>query len=441
MSFLLSWGFDRGLGDLDLPYNPVGSGGHGRVGTPIPFGHCVIHANGGNLITLEEMPDSPTIERGTQCTAHHRFKCSYYDGTILLGAISMGTIVEDYSKYLWRVLTCTLQSMEGTAAVLSTVSESISFDVPPDEFQCNSVDLGIDIIKHPRYFPNIYPTDGEMGTFTGQVKEAIIRSIQTYRDSPFFPTAANLYGLVNGQVQNLQVAALKNGSWVITVPNVNYKPQLDYVADLTVQDGNGVITPPIVAVGSGTGSEIQAHVPPFTNDPTIPVSINAKKLNNPSILLALAAAQEIISKLWRMEDSPYVAGIELKWTQYYFLPPLLNLGSFIEDPTLIVPNYFLQPDHVLTELPPRSGLVYPPADRDNIFKYNAAANPQDYSNDGTSRGLTQISWLRKGDEITYERTWFKITYTWIGSAVGYWDLQIYGASERPKYPQDYLQFA
>ena len=430
MSFILPCGFNRGDGVTVLPASPYGSAGSGIVGTPIPAGCCIITSNSGSLITLEEMPDSPTIERGTQCTAQHRFKCSYQDGLNLLAAIGMGTIVQDSFGNIWRVLTCSLQSMEGTAAVLGTVSESVSFDVPPDEFQCNSVDLGIDIIKHPRYFPNLYPTNAELGTFVGQVKEAIIRAIQSYRDSPFFPSASNLYGLLNGQVQNIQTSSLSNGTWIIAVPNVNFQPQFDFVADTVIQDGTGVVVPLPAAIANGQ-----------VNDPSIHVSVNANALANPSIQLARAAAQEIITKLWRMEDSPYLAGVELKWTQYYFLPPILNLGSYLEDPDYVVPNYFLQPDRPIGELPPRGGISYPTAGSDNIFQYNASANPQDYSSDGTKYGETQISWLRKGDEISYERTWFKITYTWVGSAIGYWDFQLYGASNRPTVPSDYTTFS
>src|SRR6185312_154023 len=118
-----------------------------------------------------------------------------------------------------------------------------------------------------------------------------------------------------------------------------------------------------------------------------------------------------------------------------------NLGSFLEDPDFIVPNYFLQPDRPLTELPPRGGITFPVAGDNNIFVANAATNPQDFSSDGTVTGTTKISWLRKADEIQYERTWFKITYTWVGSAIGYFDSQLYGATARPTVPSDYQTFS
>ena len=429
MSFLLAWGLDRGIGTT-VPVSPYGESGTGVVGTAPPPSAVLITDVNGTTMTLQEDADSPTIERGTQCTAQHRFTMAYQDASNLLSVIGMGTIVQDSYDNIWRVLTCSIQSESGGRGKLTTVSESVSFDTPPDEFQVNTVDLGIDIIKHPRYFPNLYPTQSELGTITGKTKEAIIRAIQAYRDSPFFPSAQNLTGFLNGQVQNIQVSTLSNGTIVHTVSNPNYQPQFNYSEDLVIQDGLGTITYPPAATANGQ-----------TNDPNTPVSINTNTTANPSIELAMAAAQEIITKLWRMEDSPYMAGIEVKYSFYTFLPPLFNLGSFLEDPNYIVPDYFLQPDRSITELPPRGGIAYPVAGADNIFKLNAATNPQDYSADGTAGGETQISWLRKADENQWERGLCKTTLTWVGSAVGYFDTQLYGATNRPTVPSDYQTFA
>ncbi len=433
MSYGLAWGFDRGIG-ATLPASPYGSPGTFVVGTAPPAGTVLItDTSGTSAITLQEDDDSPTIERGTQCTAQHKFTMSYQEAESLIILIGMGTIVQDSANNIWRVLTCSIQNdskTKGNSAKLVTVSESVSFDTPPDEFQVNSVDLGIDIIKHPRYFPNLYPTADEFGTDVGKAKEAIIRAIQSYRDSPFFPTAKNVSGLLNGFVQNVQVSTLQNGTIVYTVPNVNYRPKFDFVADNTIQDLSAGISPPPVATADGD-----------VNDPNIPVSLNNADYGSASVALALAAAQEIITKLWRMEDSPYVAGIEIKWSQYYFLPPLFNLGSYLEDPTFIIPDYFLQPDRALTELPPRGGDTFPVAGANNIFQYNAQINPQCFSGDGTSSGVTTLTALRKADEIQYERTWFKITSTWVLSAIGYFDPQLYGASERPSVPSDYTTFS
>ena len=442
MSFALTWGFDRGIG-LTVPLSPYGSGGTGVVGTAPPDGSVLITDVSGNPVaTLQEDVDSPTIERGTQATAQHRFTLSYTQALTLINVIGMGLIVQDSGTIgaptIWRVLTCSIQSKAGGMATLTTVSESVSFDTPPDEFQVNTVDLGIDIIKHPRYFPNLYPTTAEFGTVIGQIKSQIINAILAYRDAPFFPSTTQLTGFLNGFVQNTCIGSLQSQNVQYAVPNPNFNSDLPVVQDTNIQaltaTGGGISSPKPPAKATTAN--------PSPNCPVIPVSVSSSvSAQCPSVALALAAAQEIISKLWRQEDSPYLSGIEMKWSQYYFLPPYFNLGSYLEDPTYIVPNYFLQPDRPVTELPPRSGIAYPVAGSNNIFQLNAAVNPQDFSSTGLSTGATQFSWLRKADEIQYERTWFKITYTWVGSAIGYFDPQLYGASARPQYPSDYQTFA
>jgi len=153
-----------------------------------------------------------------------------------------------------------------------------------------------------------------------------------------------------------------------------------------------------------------------------------------------------------MEDSPYAAGVEIKYSFYSFLPPLFNLGSYSEDPTLIVPDYFMKPSRPLTELPPRGGVAEGLAtDSNDIFgaalisgknsSFNAYINPQCFSSTGINSGATNISWLRKADENQWERGLCKTTYTWVGSAIGYFDLQLYGATARPSVPSDYQTFA
>ena len=439
MGFALTWGFDRALG-YAVPLSPYGSGGTGVVGTAPPAGSVLITDVNGNSITLQEDTDSPTIERGVQCTAKHSFTMSYSAAINLLDYLPMGTILEDSNGNIWRLLTANVQSEVGTQAKLITVSESVSFDTPPDEFQINSVDLGIDIIKHPRYFPNLYPTADEMGTLIGQVKEAIIRAIQTYRDSPFFPATSQLTQFLNGQVQNGICSTLVNGQQVVTLPNINFNPLFPVVYQYTtdpdtyIQDGNSINFVPAYPD--------KATVPLLqVNDPSVYVSVDNITIDNDSIALAYAAAQEIITKLWRQEDSPYLSGIEIKWSQFFFLPPIFNMGSYLQDPTLIVPDYFLQPDRPLTELPPRGGVLPSPPLGDNVFDQNAIINPQDFSDDGTILGITQISWLRKSDEVQWDRGLCKITYSWVGSAIGYFDTDIYGATVRPSTPEEYTTFS
>lgn len=433
MSFFLTWGFDRGIG-VTVPASPYGQSGSGVVGTAPPTGSVIItDTSGTHVITLQEDADSPTIERGTQCTAQHRFTMGYEQALSLINVIGMGLIVQDSgiigAVTIWRVLTCSIQSESGGRAKLITVSESLSFDLPPDEFQVNTVDLGIDIIKHPRYFPNLYPTTAEFGTIVGQIKSSIIMSIQAYRDAPFFPSSVQLQAFLVGRMQYTSVSLLSENQYLMTVPNPNFVPHFKIVYDTTIQQASS-ITPLPAATADGQ-----------INDPSIPVSVSSTYAASiPSVQLAMAAAQEIITKLWRMEDSPYLAGIEIKYSFYSFLPIPFNMGSYLEDPTYIIPEYFINPDRPLTELPPR-GTGYPVSPNDTIFEINAALNPQDFSGDGTASGATQISWLRKADETQWERGLCKTTFTWVGSAIGYFDTQLYGASNRPDVPGDYQTFS
>ena len=48
-------------------------------------------------------------------------------------------------------------------------------------------------------------------------------------------------------------------------------------------------------------------------------------------------------------------------------------------------------------------------------------NPQCYSLTGAYGGGNYVSWRREADEIDYERTWFKVQRSWVGSPVGFWD--------------------
>ena len=139
--------------------------------------------------------------------------------------------------------------------------------------------------------------------------------------------------------------------------------------------------------------------------------------------MAKRAAMEIIQKYWRNTETPYLIGYQITWAQYYWLPQYLNPGGYIEDPISDggLPDYFWD------------------TEAGSIFALTAWFNPQCYSLTGMSNGGYAISWLRKADEVEWERTWFRVTRTWIGSAVGFWDTELFSASNRPQNPGDYLQ--
>lgn len=392
MAFWLPFGFDRASdpNNPQLPSQPLGSAGLTKsVGTPQPAGDLNVY-NDPDGTNVQEASDSPEIERAEQATFMHKFRTTWRNGVALLASLGRGTFVQDSGYYaagaggtgtIWRVLSSKIQAMKGGYAELSVVAESISFDSPPDDYQMVPVELGIDIIKHPRYFYSLYPSGTDFTDLVGvvpnqatraQVKQSIIRAIQTYRDSPYFPQAGQV--TLNGIVQN---------------SIVNYFIQ----------------------------SLIPTVLPPSSSETQINVS------GDPASLLAIAAAAEIIQKLWNGLDSPYMPGFQVTLTQYFFAPPFENPGGYIESPVGIVPDYFLSPS--------QDG-------SDTIFDQMAAVNPQCFSADGTDAGDVNISWLRKADEVVYERTWFKVASTWIGSPIGHWDAQIFQNGPRPSVPADYL---
>ena len=413
MSFVLPTGFDRADGKSSLPIQPSGSSGSNQtVGTATPTNGIVIQGAGGvpNLV-LQENVDSPEIERAEQATCSHTVHdLSWSTAIQLLSQLGRGTFLRDSFGNLWRVLSSKIKSLRGDNAELTYVAESISFDTPPDDYQDIPQDLGIDIIKHPRYFPNLYPTGADYtdtpypapnNTVTrAMVKNAIIRAIQTYRDSPYFPPAGSTS--LNGTVGSSVINAFITG-----------------------------IIPTITPTSAGSETAIN-----ITGDA--------------SSLLAVAAASEIINKLWFQLDTPYVSGRQVTWTQYFFQPVYLNPGGYIEDPTYWVPDYFMQPlsQNTLARgnlsspyinsdtLPPVNGDAGSPGGA-TVFDYMAQVNPTCYSSNGNRSGSTQISWLRKADEVVFERTWFKVTHTWIGSPVGHWDYDIFSSGNRPIKVSDY----
>jgi hypothetical protein len=382
-------------------------------------------------IPINELPDSPTIERAEQGTVTHKYTMSYTEALNRCNIYGRGQMVVDEADNYWRVLSSTVQYVRGDSAILTIVAESISFDVPPDEFQIQPVKLNIDITKHPRYYfaltptaqiPTPWPSWLKADTDTQQAaKQAILRVIQAYRDTPWMPqtdTTKSLIGIYHDDIQ----AMLSGGKFIWSVPNPNYEPQ--FTATLPPQvgetfdwdDGTLAFYP---QKATASGQDNPRFYYKYTN--TTETDPGGK------IQLALAAAQEIINKLWRMEDSPLVNGVEITWSSYYFRPPWLNLGSYLENPIdnkTGVPDYFWS-------------TTWPPNGAYTIFDNLAAYAPQIYSLSGTSDGLVTISWLRDADTIEYQRTWFRVTRKWLGAPIGSWDKDIYSSNNRPRSPDEY----
>jgi hypothetical protein len=124
------------------------------------------------------------------------------------------------------------------------------------------------------------------------------------------------------------------------------------------------------------------------------------------------AVDELLLKRRIGEDTFYLPGFRIIWSQYFFIPPAINPGGYVGDPIVEGLPYFFW-----STTGDPSGL--------SIFAVMASINPQFYS-DG-------ISWLRLCDTLDYQRTWFKLTRSWIGAPYHHWDSQIYSLDPSP-YP-------
>lgn len=446
MAYRLPFGFNKADGITVIPNNPIGTGGSGTVGTSDPSGDLQKYENdtgfdaNGNPTAIEQPSDLlPEVERAEQATASNQVKMSWAAALSFIGVIARGTFLIDSYNNIWRVLSSKIKGERGGMAIFSTVSESISFDTPPDDYQMIPVELGIDIIKHPRYAWALLPyvTDqstytliGDTKVFYVDIKESIVRLIQSYRDSPFYPNADYINGLIQNNIMSqLKINPVTGISYLsVTVPNPNF-----------VQPNNNANALPPVS-WDGTNTSL-ATISTGVQNLVLSVPVNTANANDP-VTIALAAAREIISKLWRQEDTPYVVGFQITWTQYFFQPVYENPGGYVENPIGIVPDYFVSPTTpgAFYTVLPRGTLAsgygtgnLNPNNLDTvsgggsptIFDQIIAINPQAYSSNGTSSGNLDISWLRKADEVEYQRTWFKVTRTWIGSPIGHWDSDLY----------------
>jgi hypothetical protein len=258
------------------------------------------------------------------------------------------------------------------------------------------------------------------------LKEAIVRMIQNYTDSPFYPSASMVQGLIQSNILSM----IKNGVVQINHPNPNY-----------VQPDNNSNTPAPVT-WDGTNASL-ANISTDVQFLLVSVPVDLGNPDDP-ITTAVAAAKEIISKLWRQEDTPYIAGYEITWSQLFFAPVYLNPGGILQDPRDVIPEYFLSPNQ--TGVIPRGmqttnfgGDLDPPLapGQSTIFDQLVQINPQCFSSDGTRTGQLIFSSLRKADRYRYERTWFKVDHSWLVSPVGAWDADLYTSGDGPQNALDF----
>jgi hypothetical protein len=414
----------------------------GREGVALPARAIFVNSEGTQFditdpdyaLKLMESVNSPEIERGEQCTVTHEFLTDYNNACNRLALLGRGTLLVSEDGDVSRVLSAKIRSEKAGMATLTVVSESVSFDTPPDEFQCPAVELGVHIIKHPRYFGALNPastdytnylTVNDIHVSLSDIKQTIIRAIQAYMDAPIFPSENN----INGYFHTNVMGQMAHGAGIdFNYRNPSFNPELPQT---TYPNGTGS-----APKWSGKTTDIASL--PDGNFRSFVVTVpSATVLNSPGVLLAQAAAREIIEKIWRQEEQPYIIGFEMKWTVYYFRPPMIHPGGVIEDPIdgqgMRVPDYFISPYY-----PPNLSLG-------TVFDWLPTVNPQCYSITGKTPGIKgtygidyQISWLRKSDDVEYQRTWFKVTRTWMGAPIGMWDQQLYSSGPRPSKPTDYI---
>lgn len=163
--------------------------------------------------------------------------------------------------------------------------------------------------------------------------------------------------------------------------------------------------------GPLVGSQIIAIIQGATNLPQISAQAEAQnfltstQISNPSVL---ALAQEMFGLIQNGNDTFYLAGFKVTWSQYSYAPILMNPGGYIEDPVTQggLPAYFWS----TTQAPGGS----------NIFTTLAnEVAPALYAGG--------ISWLRQSDDLEYQRTWFRITRIWLGGVLGHWSPLLYNS--------------
>jgi len=393
------------------------SGVDGTLGTPSVSGLGIFAtAQAGGVeevenIPIEESADSPIIERAEQATVTHTFNLPYDEAISRLNVYGRGALVQDSTGSYYRVLSASVQRQRGNMAKMVVTTESLSYDNPPDEFQITPTQLGVNILKHPRYIANLIPTSQILG-YTGTqdtaderlFKQALVRAIQVYIENPYIPSAEALNGIA-GATHEIVLASIVSGKLAVAVPVERFNPSETATEPVPV---DGVIADE-------------------TKYPNPPYAYIGKTDDTSKKALALAAAQEIIAKLWRQEDTPMLNGFEITWSEYYFRPQYLHPGGIIENPITAnppLPDYFISTD-------------YPPTGINTIFDRIGNFNPQCYSATGYADGGVTISWLRCADTIEYQRTWFKVTKKWMGTPIGGWDGDLYNQFGRPTTVSDY----
>jgi len=138
-------------------------------------------------------------------------------------------------------------------------------------------------------------------------------------------------------------------------------------------------------------------------------------------------AKELLFKKHKGIESFYLSGYKITWSQYFWAPQIINPGGYIEDPFLqtggSIPAYFWDTNQDGTG--------------DNIFSATNTKNKNMYPLIPDNISNFGLSWLRQTDTQHLNRTWWKLTRTWIGGPMGHWDNELYNPAFAPLQTQDY----
>lgn len=214
------------------------TGTNGLVGTATPSGARKIAGNilnpGG--LFFEELPGSPTIERGEQATIVHKFVCDLDTGETYLLGLARGQLMTDTHGNTSKILSTSLEYNKGDFWILTVTAEGVAgvnnngsislFNVPPDDFSVDVVEFNPSIYRHPRYKQVLdynYDDDGNI-------------------IDPDIPTGAQIIQWISGSVNLATNGSQQDMSNQINSNNIGDDIVLDLALELLQKVRQGVET-------------------------------------------------------------------------------------------------------------------------------------------------------------------------------------------------------
>lgn len=205
-------GYDRATGIGGLP------------GTPTPGGVILYKNNAETNRFFEEQPDSPNIERAEQTTIVHRFNVDKTTGLTYIQALQRGQMMTDSEGNLTKILSSNLDYQKGDRWTLSITAEGFgglsvgggvsTLDIPPDEFNVETLEFNPSIYRHPRYNTVIrYNLDSNGNIINPSLSNGykIVNAINLSANAPQIGTQTANGSLINSTtITDPDVLALAN---------------------------------------------------------------------------------------------------------------------------------------------------------------------------------------------------------------------------------------